>query len=342
MLRILLFLIAFTSLVFSLVAVLDYWGYEEKAHDIATLMQETVTTTALEQRIEAAIQKDAPSEARMYLGVAERFNYPVNEAAYLSRIAALETPWHNTRRNVTAFAGGFMGGQGGGSTAGMAGAITADFTVVGDVRDLHEQYGKYAAGESVNELIVGLAGIGVGLTAATVASSGALAPAKTGTSALKAAMRAGKITPAFQRVLLRQSSAVFDYSAFLKAARADSSVAALRRAAVNAYQPRAFKALSQTTERVNNIRKSTSMADTVELLRYVENTDDLRRVERLSQTYGAQTRGILHLLGRSAIGTLRVLRHATEFIVAIASAAFSLLATLLSMSAWIRKKPAKA
>lgn len=341
MLRILLFLIAFTSLVFSLVAVLDYWAYEEKVQDITTLMQEKVTAAELEQRIEAAIQDDEPSEARMYLGIAERFNYPVDRAVYLPRITALETPWHNTRRNVSDFAGGFIEGQSD-STAGMAGSITADFTVVGDVRDLHEQYSQYAAGESVNELIVGLAGVGVGLTAATVASSGALAPAKTGTSALKAATRAGKITPAFQRILLRQSRDVFDYKAFLKAARADGSVTALRRAAMNAYQPRAFKALGQTTERVNNIRKSTSMADTVELLRYVENTDDLRRVERLSQTYGTQTRGIFHLLGRSAIGTLRVLRHATEFMIAIASALFSLLATLLSMSAWIRKNPAKA
>ncbi len=41
--------------------------------------------------------------------------------------------------------------------------MTSDFTVVGDARDLWEQYQLYAKGEPVNELIVTLAGVGVGL-----------------------------------------------------------------------------------------------------------------------------------------------------------------------------------
>ncbi len=340
MFRFIVFIIALTSLVFSLVAIMDYWKFDEQAQDIAALMKTNVTTQDFEQRIEQAIQNDNPEEARMYMTLAGRFAYAVDTAVYLPRIEALESTWNTTIRNVSRFTNGFIDGQGE-DTAGVLGAVTADFTVVGDVRDLKEQYDLHEAGQEVNALIVGLAGVGVGLTAATIISSGTLAPAKAGSSALKTAVRANKVTPAFQRILLRQSEDVFDYQKFLLATRGERSMSALRRAANDAYNPAAFRALGETTERVNNIRRSTSLADTVDLMRYVENTDDLRRLEKVSAVYGSQTRGVMHLLGRAAIGTMRVLRHTVEFFMALAAAGASLLATILTITGGGHKKKRK-
>lgn len=80
--------------------------------------------------------------------------------------------------------------------------------------------------------------------------------------------------------------------------------------------------------------------DTLDILRYAESADDLRCLEKLSVKYGTETKGVLKLLGRSALGTVRLLRHATELIVAALASLISLLASLIALSAWIRPKAA--
>lgn len=339
MFRITLFIIAFAILVASLMAVFKYWDFTEVPVDIAALMTKTVKPADLEAQIEASIQNDNPTDARMYLNLASTFGYPVNTARFLTRIEALETPWQVARRQAEQFANGFIDGTGE-TGAGVAGAVTADFTVVGDARDLYEQYQNLQAGKEVNELITALAGVGVGLTAITVLSSGSAAPLKTGSSTLKMATRANKLSPKMQAVLIKQATDLFDYKTFLLATRGEKSLDNLRQAAIKAYNPKALDALSETADQVNTIRKSTSLVDTLDILHYADSADDLRRLEKLSVKYGTETKGILKLLGKSAIGTVRLLRHATELIIAALASLVSLLASLISLSAWLRPKAA--
>ena len=337
MFRYLIFAIAFAMLVFSAKSALDYWQYDETPVDIPSLFKQGVTPAAIEQKINESIAADKPDDARMYLQIAQTFGYPIDAQQFLPRINAIDTPLHQATRSVSDFATGFLEG-GGDSAAGIAGGITSDFTVIGDVRDLYEQYKLYESGQSVNELIVTLAGVGVGLTAATVASAGSAAPAKAGSSALKLATRAGKITPNFQKALIKQGSQVFDYKAFLWSAKGERDLDKLRQAAIRAYNPNALEALSQTADQVNTIRKATSLNDTVDLLSYVDDFDDLRRVEKNSTTYGKQTKGIFRLLGRGAMGTLRVLRHSTELLLSLAAALVSGLATIFSVTTLMKRK----
>lgn len=334
-----MFISAFVLLVYSLTLVFKYWGLVELAPDIAALMSEKVKLTDLEAQIEQSIAKDNPDEARLYLSLAQTFGYPVNAAQFLPRIEALETPWQVTRRQAEQFAEGFLDGTGE-TSAGVAGAVTADFTVIGDARDLYEQYQNLQAGKAVNELITALAAVGVGLTAITVLSSGSAAPLKTGSSTLKMATRANKLSPKMQTVLIKQATAVLDYKALLLATRGEKNLDNLRQAAIKAYNPHALEALSETASQVNSIRKSTSLVDTLEILRYADSADDLRRLEKLSVKYGAETKGILKLLGKTAIGTVRVLRHATELILAALASLVSLLASWFVLSAYVRPKAA--
>lgn len=339
MFRAILFICAFALLVYSLMAVLKYWDFDEVAPDVAALMTKRVKVADLAAQIDAAIQNDNPDDARMYLALANTFGYPLDAARFLPQIAALETPWQVTRRQAEQFANGFIDGNGN-TGAGVAGAVTADFTLIGDVRDLYEQYQNLQAGKEVNELITALAGVGVGLTAITVLSSGSAAPLKTGSSTLKMATRANKISPKMQAVLIKQASDLFDYKTFLLTTRGEKSLDNLRQAAIKAYNPKALDALSETATQVNSIRKSTSLVDTLDILRYADSADDLRRLEKLSVKYGTETKGILKLLGKAAIGTVRVLRHATELVVAALASLVSLLASLMALSAWIRPKTA--
>lgn len=336
MFRLLIFLISFATLVFSLSTMLDYWRYDEMAQDVTQLMSSEVTAADIEQQVAESIAQNNPEDARMYLALADAFGYPLQNR-FEAQIAELESPLNTATRETGRFIDGFIDGDAN-SGAGVAGAITADFTVVGDVRDLKAQYDLYAQGENVNELIVTLAGIGVGLTAATVVSAGSAAPVKSGTSALKIAGRSGKLTPELQQLLVHQGRSVFDYSGFFRAVRSEQSFDGLRRAAVRAYNPKAMTALTETAQQVNSVRRSTSLLDTINLLRYVESADDLRRLEKISAQYGSLTKGVLKLVGKAAIGTVRVLRHATEFFIGLLASLMSLLSTLFSVGSFFRAK----
>jgi hypothetical protein len=307
-------------------AVFKYWEFDYLPVNVAALMTKTVKPAELEAHIETAIQNDNPDEARLYLNLAQIFGYSINATQFLPRIEALETPWQVARRQTEQFADGFIEGSAE-TSAGVAGAVTADFTVIGDARDLYEQYQNLQAGKEVNELITALAGVGVGLTAITVLSSGSAAPLKTGASTLKMATRANKLSPKMQAVLIQQATT-----------RGEKNLDRLHQAAVKAYNPKALEALSETAQQVNSIRKSTSLVATLEILRYADSVDDLRRLEKLSLKYGAETKGILKLLGKSAIGTVRVFRHATELVIAALASFIALLASLIALSAWVNPK----
>ncbi|HPE60742.1 MAG TPA: hypothetical protein PLB10_10415 [Thiolinea sp.] len=332
-----MFLISFCFLVTSLVFILSYWRYDVVMQDIPALMLRRVGDVELRAKVEEAMAANNPDEARMYLRIGQTFGYGVSPDEYRERLEAMETPWEVAKRSVGNFADGFVEGQGE-SSAGVAGAMTADFTVVGDVRDLYEQFDLYQQEKPVDNVIVTLAGVGVALTAATVVSAGSAAAAKSGSSALKMAARGGRITPRMRRLLMRQGSEVFDYHKFMLATRGERSLGAIRRAAVNAYNPAAARALSETAERVNNIRRSTSLVATVDMLRYVESADDLRRLEKVSGTYGDMTRGILRLTGKTAIGTVRLLRRSTELIWSMLAGVASVIATVLSLAGLLQRR----
>lgn len=310
---------------------LDYWQYDEFAPDVGQLMLHQVTPEDVRQAIHEAIAADNPSDARMYLNLAQTFGYPISPLEFQADLARLESPLNTARRTVNDFATGFVVGDAA-SGAGVAGAIVSDFTVVGDVRDLWEQYQIYAKGGTINPLIVTLAGIGVGLTATTAASMGGTTPVKSGVSTTKLAARSERLTPNFQQFLLKQSADIFDYRAFLLAIRTERSMEGISKAAVKAYNPQAIRALQDTAERVNNIRKVSSTADVLHVLKYVDNADDLMRLEKLSLKYGTETKGILKFLGKSAIGTVRVLRQSVELVI---SGLVTLISFIASVLFWV-------
>ena len=332
-----LLLISVLLLAGSVKALLDYWQYDEMAVDVAQMMLHQVNADEVRQQVQEAIASNNPVDARMYLSLAATFGYAVQPAEFEAELQRLESPLNTARRTVNDFATGFFEGNAS-SGAGVAGALTSDFTVVGDARDLWEQYQLYAKGEPVNELIVTLAGVGVGLTAAAVVSAGAATPVKGGVSTTKLAARGGRLTPRFQQFLLRQGSEVFNYKGFLLAARAERNVDGMTKAAIRAYNPQATRAIQQTAEQVNSIRKASSTADVVHLLSYVENGEDLLRLEKLSLKYSTQTKGIMKLLGKGAIGTVRVLRKSVELLISALASLVSFIAFMVSLGGIKLKK----
>ena len=79
-------------------SLLDYWQYDELAPDVAQLMLHQVTVDEVRQNIREAIVADNPSDARMYLNLAQTFGYPISPVEFQADLARLESPLNTARR----------------------------------------------------------------------------------------------------------------------------------------------------------------------------------------------------------------------------------------------------
>ena len=330
-----LFLASILAFGLSLNAVLKHWNYEETLLDLSKTLQLRISNKNLVDEIETAIKDDNFDDARMYLDIAQSHQYILNYKKYYAEIKQKDTSFERVSTQVSDFSEGFIKGESS-NMAGIAGSVSADFTVIGDARDLYREYVKHEKGEQVNELVIVLSGAGIGLTALTVASLGSVAPAKAGVSLIKVASKAQRLTLRFQKNVLKLGRKVFDWPAFSRLVKQDKSIRNVRRAVKQAYHPAAVKPLKRIAGQVNRIRKSSSAVDTIQMFKYVETMDDLRHLEKVTLKYGTKTKGMMKLLGKGAIRTVRLLRKTTALMLSLISAVLSSLSSLFFMMVFKR------
>ncbi len=324
LIRQLFMLVWLAGFVLGVLSIAEYWDYDFKAPDIDKMLATQVSTQQIKTEIDTALRDEQFDEARSLLTTAQQFNHPLDYPAYQQYLIQHDTTTSRLVRQVSGFADGFISGKGQ-EASGVAGALVADFTVVGDVRDLNEQYGRYQQGLPINQLVTSLAGVGVGLTAATIGSAGFAAPVKAGASTLKLATKMNRLTRGFRDELTHIAGRVFNWDAFFTQVKG-ASLSSIPRIAKQMYNPQAANRLSAIAGQANDIRKSTSVADSVNLLKYVDNTQDLSRLHRVTQRYGVQTTGIFRLLGKGAVRGVKMLRLTIELIL---SALVSLFCALM-------------
>jgi hypothetical protein len=160
-----------------------------------------------------------------------------------------------------------------------------------------------AQGEPADELILGLAAVGIALTAGTYASLGAGAPARLGLSVLKAARKTGRMTAQMGEYLGRTLRQVVDWPALKRAAsnvkitEPATSVRAVREA-VKVEKSR------ELVRMVSNLGQVQSRAGTqaaLDGLRIAQGPRDVARIARLADAKGSRTRAILKMFGRGAL-----------------------------------------
>lgn len=320
-------LLSLSSFAYSLILLSDVWEVEEMPANVEEKFKQRVSTQQIEAEIERQIQADDLEGAKNTVQLATHFDYNIDVAGYRERIDKLNTFEHRTTKNVSDFFSGFLSGKAD-SGAGVTGAVVSDFTVVGDVRDLSEQYQIYQKGQDVNQLIVTLSGVGIGLTVATIGSGGGAAPVKAGTSLLKLATKMGRLSRRFSQELVQKAQKAFDWRVFTRLSQSDSSIRGIKLAASRAFDPRAMQSLSELADQANSIRKNTSTLDTLYLIKYAESTKDLKRIEKIAAQQGKYTKGIMKFLGKSALRGTKVLKKSIELIL---SALSLLLSGILSL-----------
>ncbi|MEE9303880.1 MAG: hypothetical protein V3U84_08840 [Thiotrichaceae bacterium] len=328
MIRTLLLTFSLLGLVFSGKQLLGYWDYDSQLANVKDLLYSQVSPEQLSTLVGKAINEDRLEDAKTYLAVGKRYQYPLHYDYYYQYINERDTQLRRVKKNISNFSTGFVTGKGV-DASGITGAMTADFTVIGDVRDLYQQYQLHNEGEAVNQLIVGLAGVGIGLTAVTYGSAGTASVAKVGTSTLKIAAKTGRLTKKFSSELVRVSSKIFDWKLFKQSIKQSSHFSDIPRIAKKSFHPSALRPLQKMAKNIDNIRINTSLPDALHMLRYVENSHDLRRLEKFTVKHKHLSKGLLSLLGRGALRSVRILRKTTGFLMSlmgtVVSAIFSFL-----------------
>jgi hypothetical protein len=194
--------------------------------------------------------------------------------------------------------------------ASLAGTAFGDLFVFGDIRDAAREGTRYLMGERYDPWILGLAGVGIAITAATYASAGVAAPERVGLSLVKAARRSGRLNP----------------------------VLAVR-AAREAVKVEAAGGLVELAENTGRVEAKAGTQAAMDSLTVAEEPQDMSRLARLSAAKGGKTRAIVKLLGRAAI----VLTATTfDFAMWLIWAAFALIGFCVSCKTAVERMTQRA
>jgi hypothetical protein len=223
-----------------------------------------------EREIRGALAAGDIDLAQSFVALAAERNVPIDPAlpAQVKEIEADQQTLANT-------AGRFVHGLWTGEPtdlASLAGTAFGDLFVFGDIRDAAREGTRYLTGRQYDSWILGLAGAGIAITAATYVSFGATAPERVGVSLVKAARRTGRLNPALAVRVARE--------------------------AVKVEGAGGLVGLAQNTGRIE--AKAGSQA-AVDSLAIAHEPQDVSRMARLAAAKGGRTRAIVKLLGRAAI-----------------------------------------
>jgi len=178
-------------------------------------------------------------------------------------------------KTVSSTAGRFVHGLWTGEPtdlASLAGTATGDLFVFGDIRDAAREGTHYLMGEKYDPWILGLAGVGIAITAGTYATLGAAAPERIGLSLVKAARRTARLNPVLAVRLAREAVKVEEAGGLVELAG-----------------------------NVGRVETKAGTQAALDSLAVAESPQDMSRLARLAAAKGGKTRAIVKLLGRAAI-----------------------------------------
>jgi len=278
-------------------------------------LRPVATVAELDARVNAALDRNDVEDALVYAEIAEYVERPLPEETQSRLTAALSTG-AAIARNSAGFASGFVTGDGT-SIAELAGAVTSDLTVVGDVRDIAGEGGRMVLGQDYNEFVLGLSVVGLAATGATIATGGGGLSAKLGASVLKVAARSGTLTVDFMRTLLRLTREAVkpdELGTILRSARVTDLRATQEALTAYARSLRQSE-IVQVATRLGELGNRVGPGETVRLLKYVKTTENLEDVTAMSARLGKKTRGIIELTGKTSLRAFKTALNVVEFLI---------------------------
>ncbi|MFL6797340.1 MAG: hypothetical protein ACJ8F3_08005 [Xanthobacteraceae bacterium] len=256
---------------------------------------------AATREINAALAANDADLAQSFLELARERNLPV-DAALVTKVEAANAAAATTRRSVESFARGFFSGEPQ-DVAGLAGTAVGDLFVFGDIRDAVREGTRLASGQQADQLILGLACVGLAVTAGTYVSAGVGAPARIGVSMVKVARKTGRMGAGLAGWIGRSLREIIDWSALERAAAGAKAAdpALLVRTARETVKLEKAGGLVHLVADVGRVQTKAGTQAALDGLKLAQGPRDLSRVARLAAAKGGKTRAILKLAGRGAI-----------------------------------------
>lgn len=264
-------------------------------------LDERFSDSVATAEIAAALRAGDIELARSFVALAEDRGLSL-DPLLLQHVAAEEAADDSAARTAGRFVQGLITGEPDG-IASLAGTVTGDLFVFGDLRDIAREGIRMARGEAVDELILGLACVGLAITAGTYATVGATTPARVGLSVVKAANRSGRIGARMNAALARPLHEMVDRAALSRAfgpgALLQPAVAV--RAVRSAVKIEKAEGLVKLAGDLGRVQSKAGTRAALDALKIAEHPQDVARLARLAAAKGGKTRAIVKVLGRGAI-----------------------------------------
>ena len=257
--------------------------------------------SAIGQNVEAALLSNDAELAKSFTDLANDKDAPVaaDVVAKVDAAVAEENSASNTARR---FMKGLVTGEAD-DVASLSGTVTGDLFVFGDIRDVIREGKRLVMGEDADRLVLGLASIGLAVTAATYVSVGGVVPVRAGLTMVKDARKVGRLGAGLTEWAGRSARGVVD-APMLQKAVADASIArpgqtiSAVKAAFKAEKAGALVRLAKDTGRV---AEKAGTKGALDVLRIADGPADVARAAKLAEKKGSQTRAIIKVLGRGAL-----------------------------------------
>ena len=256
---------------------------------------------AVNREIEAALASNDADLAKSFLELARDQNVPV-APALAEKVDIADAAAHSASSTAESFARGLLVGEPD-DMVSLAGTALGDLFVFGDIRDAIREGARWAAGGQPDQLVLGLACVGIAITAGTYAMLGAGAPARIGLSVVKAARKTGRLGTSLGESIARSLRGVVDWSALRRALAAASLTepAVAVRAAREAVKIERADNLLHLARDVGRVQTKAGTQAAFDGLKLAESPREMARVAKLADAKGGKTRAILKFLGRGAI-----------------------------------------
>jgi hypothetical protein len=226
----------------------------------------------------------------------------VIEAALADQVSAANSPLASVSRNTKGFARGFVTGEPS-NAAELSGTAVGDLFVIGDVRDAVREGKRLVDGEQADHVILGLACVGIAVTAGTYVSFGIAAPARIGLSIVKVARKTGRMGARFGAFIGRSLRDVVDMTA-LRRVLAEASItepAVAARAIRETVKVEKASDLVAVVKDVGRLEAKAGAQAALDSVALAEEPGDMARFARLAEAEGGKTRAVIKLVGRAAI-----------------------------------------
>ena len=200
------------------------------------------------------------------------------------------------------FKAGFVDGETG-SGGAMSGALVADLSGFGDLRELTREGAKWMSGAEPDALIVGLSAAGLAVSAVTWTSLGAALPARGGLSIVKALQKTGRLSKPLAVELSRVAHGALDSGALKASAAAVArfDLAAAREATGSVIRPKALAGFRQLGSDVSVVYQRAGARGAQDVLATAGTRAEVRTAAEIAAAKGSKTRAVLKVLGRGVL-----------------------------------------